>query len=215
MGGKRVEDREVVGLKFNLLEVVARHGVDSRNHTLWLCNCECGNTTTAELITLRSGRKKSCGCLKVAHQQSGSIKHGAKKVGADPALRRTFDIWAGMRKRCNNPKDRAYKWYGARGVTMSKEWDSFEQFVIDMGVAPDGLTIERLDVYKGYSKDNCKWVPLNRQAGNKTTTLWVTYEGVRWCLKYLCGHLGLPYMRTYKRYVTRGWPLGRALGITE
>lgn len=126
-------------------------------------------------------------------------------------VKRTFEIWAGMRKRCFNKKDWAYKWYGGRGIGISDEWGTFNGFVADMGLAPEGLTLERVDVNSGYCKSNCVWIALNKQAQNKTTTLWVTYDGITSCLKSLCSRLGVPYMRTYKRYRVRGWDLERAL----
>ena len=209
MGGRRLTDQEAIGLKFSKLTITHRHGVDGRNHTLWGCLCECGKVTTAEMASLTNGSKKSCGCLK--HENSSCVKHGATRPGANPDLKRTFEIWTGIRKRCLNPRDRAYKWYGGRGIDVDKNWDTFDGFIRDMGIAPNGLTIERIDVDKGYSKENCKWAALIEQARNKTTTLWVAHNGIKWCLKELCKHLGIPYMRVYKRYRVRGWTLERAI----
>ena len=36
---------------------------DIRGNTQWVCQCDCGNTCVAVLHQLRSGYKKSCGCL--------------------------------------------------------------------------------------------------------------------------------------------------------
>lgn len=209
MGGRPITDA-VVGLIFGRLKIVGIHGRDWRNHTILTCECECGRITFAELSALKSGQKKSCGCLRVDASRN-NIKHGAKAAGADPALTRTFNIWADVKKRCTNPNAREYKWYGGRGITLCADWVDFANFYRDMGVAPEKLTLERIDVNRGYSKDNCTWIPLNKQAENKTTSIRVTYEGVERCLKSLCTYLGIPYGRTYKRYVVRGWDLERAI----
>ena len=194
-----LSDTEAIGLRFGLLTVVSRFGKDKRNHTLWLCECECGGTTTTEMDSIKSGKKLSCGCLKRAAQKYGSIKHGAKCQSAPKELRRTFDVWVGMRKRCNNPNDRAYKWYGGKGITICPEWNTFSGFISDIGIIPDSLTLERVDVHGPYSRENCTLIPLSAQAANKTTTLWIEYQGTKWCLKNLCTHLNIPYARTWKR----------------
>lgn len=211
MGGKKLSDSEAIGLTFGRLTVVARAGVDKRNHTLWSCRCECGETVTAEMEPMRSGKKVSCGCRRHEFLRLGSIRHGASMANGDPKLKRAFGIWASMRQRCNNPRKRAYQWYGARGITVCPEWDTFEGFVSDMGTPDEGMTIERLNVNEGYSKLNCTWIPESKQCENKTTTLRVVFQGVEWCLKSLCRHLNLKYMRVYKRYRIRGWDIERAL----
>ena len=209
MGGRKITD-DVIGIRFGKLRITGIHGRDGRNHTILTCACECGRTTLAEMSALKSGQKKSCGCLRSETSRS-RIKHGAKAINADPALTRTFNIWADVKKRCTNPNSRAYKWYGGRGITLCADWANFANFYRDMGIAPDQMSLERIDVNKGYSKDNCTWIPLNKQAENKTTSIRVTYEGVERCLKSLCTYLGIPYIRTYKRYAVRGWNLERAI----
>ena len=52
------------GMKFNHLTVIGPAGTDGRQHRLWECKCDCGNTTLATTSDLRHGHKKSCGCLK-------------------------------------------------------------------------------------------------------------------------------------------------------
>lgn len=68
--------------------------------------------------------------------------------------------WKNIKQRCYNKKNPTYKYYGAKGILMSKEWkDSFKRFYEDMtpGWEP-GLEIDRIDTYGGYNKENCAWV---------------------------------------------------------
>ena len=72
-----------------------------------------------------------------------------------------------MRQRCENPKHKSYASYGGRGITVCPEWGTFEVFFADMGSKPRGLTLERSDNEKGYSKDNCIWATRSAQAINR------------------------------------------------
>ena len=63
----------------------------------------------------------------------------------------------GMIRRCYNPRYKNYHRYGGRGIFVCKEWlDSFENFYKDMGKAPDGSSIDRINNNDGYYKENCR-----------------------------------------------------------
>lgn len=79
----------------------------------------------------------------------------------------TYKTWADMMQRCNNPKVRAYKYYGARGIKVSKRWRTFSNFYKDMGERKEGLTLERIDNNKDYNPKNCKWATMKEQSMNK------------------------------------------------
>lgn len=80
-----------------------------------------------------------------------------------------YNVWSGMKQRCYNQRNKDYPSYGGRGITVDKKWkDSFENFFIDMvGTYKQGLTIERMDNNKGYSKKNCKWTMRSEQPKNR------------------------------------------------
>lgn len=73
-----------------------------------------------------------------------------------------------MKKRCLNPRAKDFKWYGGRGITVCERWLEFEKFAEDMrGSWEDGLTLERVDVNRGYEPGNCVWIERKKQALNK------------------------------------------------
>lgn len=55
---------DLVNYRFHNLLVVSNNGKNERNEYIWKCVCDCGKETTAKTNVLKSGRKRSCGCLK-------------------------------------------------------------------------------------------------------------------------------------------------------
>jgi hypothetical protein len=72
-----------------------------------------------------------------------------------------------MKTRCLNPKATGYSYYGGRGITICERWLTFANFLEDMGVRPEGLTLDRIDGSKGYSKENCQWASRAAQQRNR------------------------------------------------
>ena len=79
----------------------------------------------------------------------------------------TMNSWRAMKARCLNPNNNRYQHYGGRGITVCERWLTFKNFLLDMGERPVGLSLERIDNNKGYSKDNCKWATNSEQMLNR------------------------------------------------
>lgn len=93
-----------------------------------------------------------------------------------------YNAWKKMRDRCQNPKADNWKYYGARGIKVCKAWESFEQFLADMGPRPSPQhTIERENVKHGYTPKNCRWATQAEQSRNKSSTKWIEHNGERMC----------------------------------
>ena len=80
--------------------------------------------------------------------------------------------------RCNNPKSRAYKDYGGRGIQVCDEWKYVENFIkwAENNGYIEGYTIERIDVNGNYCPDNCCWIPANQQTWNTRKTVYIQIE---------------------------------------
>ena len=74
------------------------------------------------------------------------------------AHKRTWSIFRNMHTRCSNPNAVNWKYYGGAGITVCSEWRMFDQFLSDMGDAPDGLELDRIESMGPYCKSNCRWV---------------------------------------------------------
>lgn len=75
---------------------------------------------------------------------------------------RLYQIWSGIKQRCNNPNCNRYQYYGAKGIKMCEEWSqsykTFAAWSYSNGYA-DNLTIDRIDSDKDYCPQNCRWIP--------------------------------------------------------
>lgn len=80
--------------------------------------------------------------------------------------------------RCHNPQHPQYIYYGGRGITVCARWrNSFENFLADMGVRPEGLTLDRRDNDKGYEPGNCRWATRAEQTRNRRCAVLVEWQG--------------------------------------
>ena len=83
----------------------------------------------------------------------------------------TYQSWQGMKKRCLNPNQPGFKYWGGRGIKVCKRWLDFANFFEDMGEKPKGLTLDRVNNNKNYCKENCHWATNEEQANNKRTNV--------------------------------------------
>ena len=138
------------------------------------------------------------------------IKHGGRKT-------RLYDIWHGIKARCYNPNNRAYKRYGGRGITMCDEWrDSFAAFR-DWAVAngySDQLTCDRKDTNGSYTPDNCRWVTPKTQANNRRDNRLLTHDGQTHTISEWAELTGINKKTIYARIDRYGWDVKRTL-ITQ
>lgn len=120
-----------------------------------LYECQyCKNTFEAIFNNVKKGNTKSCGCF---------ATHGLSS-------NKFYKTWYGMLQRCNNPKIKAYKDYGGRGITVCEEWLDVANFVAwaeSTHPNMEGYTLDRINNDKGYSPENCRWADTTTQAINQ------------------------------------------------
>lgn len=167
---------DLIGQKFGHL--TAQAAVRARRGRAWLCMCDCGSSVIVVTRDLRSGNTRSCGC------REGFRSHGHSNT-------RTHDIWVAMRGRCNNQRSASYRHYGGRGIQVCARWDSYENFLADMGVAPAGLSLEREDNDGNYEPGNCRWATRKEQMRNTRANRRITFRGETRLLVEWAEHFGI------------------------
>ena len=195
---------DITGKKYNMLTVVKRVENGSNGQVRWECICDCGNTTIVKGGNLKNGAVKSCGCL--LHKTPHNKTHGESNTSL-------YRMWKGMIYRCHNEKNQAYKFYGARGISVCDSWHDYETFKkwVEETKPDDDYTIERLDVNDNYCPQNCIWIPMEEQANNRRSNVNIEYNGETHNLMQWCKLLNLNYKNVHNRIYKLGWSFEKAI----
>lgn len=131
-----------------------------------ICKCHaCGREIEKDYPNVVSGRHKSCGCTRMAAIAKAKRVHGDNgKVRASEHA-----IWAAIISRCYHPKNKCFKYYGARGISVCREWrESYPKFLADVGRRPSQThSIDRIDVNGDYEPGNVRWATPIEQRRNR------------------------------------------------
>jgi hypothetical protein len=104
-----------------------------------------------------------------------------------------------------------FAFYGGRGIRVCAAWRaSFEAFLSDVGVAPVGFSIERIDNDSDYAPGNVRWATTREQANNRRRTTMIAFRGCTLALADMARKYGLTEQIVRWR-VRAGWSLDDAL----
>jgi len=171
--------QEFIGKKFGKWTVLHYKGKFNRVHKFKV-KCDCGNESISDYIALT--RNKSTKCRSCARKENckgtknPAFKHGYSSVN-HPNFH-VYTAWCSMKSRCYRVSDKNYKRYGALGIKVCNRWlKSFEYFLEDMGHPEIGYSLDRIDVYGNYERNNCRWADRDTQSNNCRRTIYYEYKG--------------------------------------
>ena len=125
----------------------------------------CGTEFRTQINNVKNGNTKSCGCYHKRRASETHKTHGL--IGT-----RLYRIWASIKDRTLNPKNKQYNDYGGRGITICDEWKndfmSFYNWAMSNGYEENkGLSIDRIDNDGNYEPSNCRWTTQTMQCRNQ------------------------------------------------
>jgi hypothetical protein len=165
--------RNLLGKLVGRLTVIADAGIPRKpwhtreTESAWFCRCKCGTEKILWASWLTRRRVVSCGCLQREKAAEIALLMGKGNTTHGMSHTPTHHSWCAMLQRCGNPKDSHWEDYGGRGIFVCARWTSFANFFEDLGKRPEGRTLDRIDVDKGYNKANCRWAGASVQVLNR------------------------------------------------
>ena len=200
-------------------ERIIRIADNGRHRTEYVCLCDCGNEHTVSSDALRQGLSVSCGCYQrecIANVgRHHNATHGHTR-GRKPTPE--YESWAHIIQRCTNPRNRAFKDYGGRGLPIEPDFRESYQVFYDyvstqLGPRPSPQhTIDRIDNNLGYVRGNLRWATRTEQGNNKRNNHRVTWNGRTLTLAQWSRELPMS-RRTLAHRLERGWSVEQAFTI--
>lgn len=201
----------LIGCRFGRLTVIDY--AEKRNgRRAWLCHCDCRVERIVIGSNLLRGSSASCGCLQKELLSTRKRTHGGW-ANREPL----YNIWLGIKKRCNSQTDVHYPDYGGRGIKVCDEWrnyESFRQWAYDNGYDP-ALTIDRIDVNGNYEPGNCRWASHKVQQNNRRSCKYYSYNSETHTIKEWAEIYGINYQTLYARLNSYGYSFEQAINIEK
>jgi hypothetical protein len=191
---------DLTGQRFGRLTALSRIKTPGKP-SKWLCQCDCGNTSTPHTKSLTTGDTQSCGCIYKGPEPIHNMYKTAE-----------YRAWGSLVQRCTNPNSRNWRNYGGRGITVCERWrNSFADFYKDMGPRPTPVhQIDRIDNDGNYEPGNCRWATRSENQDNRRNTIMLALNGELKSITEWCKELNIS-KSTVQYRLKSGWEVERTL----
>lgn len=213
--------KDLSGKRFGRLLVIERTNryktASGKRGTYYRCKCDCGNEVTVIAGHLTTGHTWSCGCAHAEQMEAWktiNLKHGKTN---NRRIEKSYQTWEYIKRRCYNPADIDYPYYGAKGIVMWEGWVNnpadFCEYVETLERYNEkGTTIDRIDYTKNYEPGNIRWLSLAEQQRNKSSNRRITVNGETHILQEWANITGLSYgVISYR--LKHGWTPEEAISV--
>lgn len=120
----------------------------------------------------------------------------------------TYKSWAEMKHRCKHPEHSSGKY---EDISYCDRWESFENFFEDMGIRPDGTTLDRIDTYGNYEPSNCRWANILVQENNRRNNVYYDIRGERLTLTQIARNYDISRSNLANKIYLNKWDMDYAV----
>lgn len=205
----------LIGKRYGKLVILDIEDYDKNKIMYWLCVCDCGNKIVVGGGNLKSGKTKSCGCLRKEIVIAKNTIHNQRKT-------KIYQSWAAIKNRVKSKGS-----YIKQGIRVCCGYrEDYFLFKKDLGeVVGNKNTVDRIDTHGHYSCGKCgeckengwvmniRWANMQEQSENKTNNDYYTYNGETKCLTAWAREYGLKPITLRNRLKDLGWTIEKALSL--
>jgi hypothetical protein len=91
------------------------------------------------------------------------FEHGHKLNHSESPTHRSYRA---AKARCTNPNNNRYYRYGGRGIKF--RFKSFTEFLAELGIRPEGMSLDRINPDGHYEPGNVRWANVLQQRWNRS-----------------------------------------------
>lgn len=208
--------RDLTGEKFGEILVLEKSFI-KRRIQYYLCQCKCGFqwSVSAYRLVCKDERKSAKNCYACGRLNASKkvIKHGATK-----GKNRLYNIWAGMKRRCNDNRERSKRRYKDRGIFVCDEWANLNDGFVNFSTWANNngysekLTLDRIDNDGPYAPWNCRWVTQKEQLMNREITIILELDGQKMTIREAVSYYNnIVSYEVARRRIREGWEPLKAL----
>ena len=207
--------QDIIGKKFGTLTVLEYKGTNDYQQNMFLCRCDCGNEILRRYSSIIKTKSSSC----------HNCRSKYKDINQATEFKPLHSLWMDIANRTQKNNKHHRSCYKEHNIKMCVEWkQSFRNFyswALQNGYKYEKLsngfnkyTIDRIDPYKGYSPENCRWITIQEQQRNKTSNKIIEWQGKIYKLWELSKKYNINEHTLYYRLFVYNWSIEKSLFTT-